>query len=206
MDTATGTTFWKEAIKKEMKLIFPAFKFQDDNKMPAGYENIHCHTVYNIKLNLVQKAWFLARGHQRDPRKESVYSCMVSCDSVRLALLVAGLNDLNNLSADIQNIYLNAFTKEQNYMIAGPEFGPNKEGWPVTIVRVLYGLQSSSARLHNHLDHLEAILGEEGLKCCKADTDVWLQPTVKPLEVRLITYMSCCTWTALLLSPLSHRL
>jgi hypothetical protein len=64
----------------------------------------------------------------------------VSRDGVRIALLVAALNDLDILSADIQNAYLNALTKEKIYMIAGQEFRVENVGRPVLIVRALYGL------------------------------------------------------------------
>jgi hypothetical protein len=40
---------------------------------------------------------------------------------VRIALMVAALNDLD--TADIDNAYLNAPTREKVYAIAGPEFG-----------------------------------------------------------------------------------
>jgi hypothetical protein len=38
----------------------------------------------------------------------SVKVSVESCDSVRIAFLTAALNDLNMLSADLQNAYLNA--------------------------------------------------------------------------------------------------
>jgi hypothetical protein len=70
----------------------------------------------------------------------------VSQDSVKIALLVAALNDLDILSADIQNAYLNTPTKEKIYTIAGPEFGAdNVGGRQVLIMRALYGLQNSGA-------------------------------------------------------------
>jgi Reverse transcriptase (RNA-dependent DNA polymerase) len=93
----------------------------------------------------------VAGGHQTDVPKDLVYSSVVSRDSVRLALTLASLNGLSVLSADVQNAYLNAPTKEKCYMIAGPEFGPTNEGQPVLIVRALYGLRSSGARWRDHL-------------------------------------------------------
>jgi hypothetical protein len=66
-----------------------------------------------------------------------VYSSVVSRDSVCLAFLIAALNDLGILSADVQNAYLNAPTKEKIYTIAGPEFCQGKEGRPVMIVQAL---------------------------------------------------------------------
>jgi hypothetical protein len=96
-----------------MKNILPAFEFRDDDVMPPGFKKIDCHMVFDVKLDLVRKARFVAGGHQTDPLKESVYSSVVSRDSVRLAFLIAALNELEILSADIQNAYLNATTKER---------------------------------------------------------------------------------------------
>ena len=54
--------------------------------------------------------------------------------------LVAALNNLNILSADVQNAYLNAPTKERVYTIAGLEFGSENVGKRVLIIWALYGL------------------------------------------------------------------
>jgi hypothetical protein len=89
IDRNTGTSFWKDAIEKEMKNVQPAFEFRDDDVMPPGFKKIDCHMVFNVKLDLVRKARFVAGGHQTDPPKESVYSSVVSRDSVRLAFLIA---------------------------------------------------------------------------------------------------------------------
>jgi hypothetical protein len=37
--------------------------------MPPGFKKIDCHMVFNVKLYLVRKARFVARGHQMDPPK-----------------------------------------------------------------------------------------------------------------------------------------
>jgi hypothetical protein len=121
-----------------MKNVLPAFEFQENDMMQPGFKKIDCHMLFDLKLDLVRKAQFIA-GDQTDPPKESVYSSFVSHDSVHLAFLIAALNDFEMLSPDVQNAYLNAPTKEKIYTIAGPEFGQGKEGQPVMIVRALYG-------------------------------------------------------------------
>jgi len=188
VDTKTGTTFWKDAIEMEMKNVMPAFEFRDDDKMPIGHEKIDCHMIFDVKLDLVRKARFVAGGHQTEVPSESVYSSYVSRDSVRIAFLIAALNDLDILAADVQNAYLNAPTKEKLYTIAGPEFGPAKVGRPVLIVRALYGLRSSGARFH---DHMAATLREGGFTACKADADVWLKAAVKKDGTPYYEYVLC---------------
>jgi hypothetical protein len=69
---------------------------------------------------------------------------------VRIALLIAALNDLNVLSCDIQNAYLTAPCREKICIIAGHEFG-SEAGKTMIIVRALYGLKSSGAAFRSFL-------------------------------------------------------
>jgi hypothetical protein len=87
-------TFWREAIAMEMQNVMPAFAFRDDNKISIGYKKIDCHVIFDIKINLTQKARLVAGGHQTDVPMESVFSSVVSRDSVRIALTIASLNNL----------------------------------------------------------------------------------------------------------------
>jgi hypothetical protein len=132
-----------------------------------------------------------------------VYSSVVSHDSVPLTFLIAALNDLEILSADVQNAYLNAPTKERIYTTAGPEFGQGKEGRPVMIVRALYGLRLSGARWH---DHLAATLRDAGFKACKADADVWMRPAVKADGSKYYEYVLCYVDDLLVVSEYPKRI
>jgi len=189
IDRATGTTFWADAIAKEMRNVSMAFKFLDDDKMPPGYKHIDCHMIFDVKSDLTRKARFVGGGHQTDPPKESVYSSVVSRDSVRIAFTIAALNGLDILAADVQNAYLNAPTKEKCYTTAGLEFGKENVGRPVMIVRALYGLKSSGARWR---DHMADTLREAGFKSCLADPDVWMRPNVRPSDgFKYYEYVLC---------------
>ena len=86
----------------------------------------------------------MAGGHTTDPPASITYSSVVSRDSVRIALTVAALNDLDILGCDIQNAYISAQCREKIYCIAGPEFGSDA-GKVMIIKRALYGLKSSGA-------------------------------------------------------------
>ena len=189
IDKKTNTRFWRDAIEKEMKNVMPAFKFTDDDTIPIGFKKIDCHIVFDVKLvGLVRKARFVAGGHQTDPPADSVFSSVVTRDSVRIGFLAAALNDLDILSADVQNAYLNAETKEKVYTVAGLEFGRHNLGRPVLIVRALYGLKSSGARWR---DHMAATLREGGFTGCRADPDVWMRPAVKPNGDKYYEYVLC---------------
>ena len=78
------------------------------------------------------------------------YSSVVSRETVRLALMIAALNDLQVKTADVMNAYITAPTKEKIWTIIGPEFGADA-GKKAIIVRALYGLKSSGAAFRNHL-------------------------------------------------------
>ena len=101
-----------------------------------------------------------------DPPKDMTYATVVSRESVRLAFLAAALNDLNILSADIQNAYLEAQTCEKLWAWAGKEFGSN-EGRPMKIVRALYGLKSSGKMFRDTL--ARTIRYDLGFQNCLAD-------------------------------------
>jgi Reverse transcriptase (RNA-dependent DNA polymerase) len=85
--------------------------------------------------------------------------------------MIAAANQLKVCPADIRNPFLYGTTKEKDYIIAGPEFGP-LAGKPLIIDRGLYGLKSSSARFH---EHLSAKLRLMGYRPTKADTDFWIK-------------------------------
>ena len=99
IDRETGTDFWRKAIEKEMKNVMLAFKFAKDGSIPIGLKEIILHIVFDIKIDLTRKAQLVAGGHMTDPPKESVYSSVVTKESVRIIFTIAALNDLDVLSA-----------------------------------------------------------------------------------------------------------
>jgi Reverse transcriptase (RNA-dependent DNA polymerase) len=142
-DRESGTDLWKKAIEKEMKTIDCAFYFPEDGKALVGYQKIDCHMVFDVKMTLKHKAQYVAGGHQTEPAKDIMFASVVLRDSIRIAFLLAALNDLDILSADISGAYLNAKATKKVYTLAGKEFGPEKEGHVVDITCALYGLRSS---------------------------------------------------------------
>jgi hypothetical protein len=86
-------------------------------------------------------------------------------------LFLAELNKLETWSTDIGNAYLEAFTSEKVYIIAGPEF-KELEGHILVISKALYGLRSSGARWH---DRFADCVAELGFFPCKAEPDIWMR-------------------------------
>jgi hypothetical protein len=60
---------------------------------------------------------------------------------------------------------------EQNYIIAGPEFG-QLEGHYLVIIKALYGLCTSGPRWH---ERFTDCLCNEGFSPCKAEPDIWMR-------------------------------
>jgi hypothetical protein len=177
IDKETNTTFWADAIAKEMRHVQPAFNILEANeKAPIGYKQIPCHMNFEIKMDFTRKARFVAGGHMTDPPTYLTYSSVVARDSVHLAFLIAALNDIDLLAKDIGNAYLNAPTKEKVFTICGLEFGQQYQGRIAVIVKALYGLKSSGVAWHNMLS---STLHDLGFKSSLADADVWMRPNVK---------------------------
>jgi Reverse transcriptase (RNA-dependent DNA polymerase) len=129
------------------------------------------HLIFDVKHDLKHKAWLVAGGHLTDPPKDSAYSGVVSLRSLRLVALLAELYGLEFWLADVGNAYLEAYTKEKLYIIAGPEFGEG-EGHMLIIVHALYGLRTSGARWH---ERLADVLHNLGFVPSQADPDVWMK-------------------------------
>ena len=102
------------------------------------------------------------------------YSTVVSRDSMQILLLVAALNDLEIMGADIQNAFLSAPNLEKHWIKAGSKFGA-EQGKTFLVLRALYVLKSASAEFRSFmakkLDYIS-------FKLCVADPDVWMRPTV----------------------------
>jgi len=64
IDQETGTTFWKDAIEKEMSNNKLAFKFlNEDESVPVAYKWICCHMIFDVKMDFTRKARYVAGGH-----------------------------------------------------------------------------------------------------------------------------------------------
>jgi hypothetical protein len=160
--------------------VRPAFEKWEkkESELPPGYQKIKCHFIFDIKMgeNFRRKARLVANGNETETPLALTYSSVVSRDSVRIALLIASLNDLQLLSCDIQNAYLTADCRERIYITAGPEFG-SEAGTTMIIKKALYGLKSSGAAFRAHLAET---LYDLNYKPSKGDPDVWIRAATKP--------------------------
>eukprot|EP00957_Ditylum_brightwellii_P051691 3919425-Ditylum_brightwellii.AAC.1 len=95
-------------------------------------------------MNFTRKSRFVAGGHMTETHSSLTYLSVVSRETVKIALTIADLNDLDIMAADIGNAYINALCKEKVYFTAGTEFSA-KKGQYVVVIQALYGLKPSGS-------------------------------------------------------------
>ena len=186
IDTAKGNKQWQLSVDQEVEQIDEYNTFRDMGKgkpPPRDYKKIRVHFVFDVKHDLRLKSRLVAEGNLTTPPKDSVYSGVVTLRSLRLCMFLAELNGLKVEAADVGNAYLEAYTKEKLYIIAGSEFG-DREGNVLVIVKALYGLRTSGARFH---EKFADTLLDMGFLPCKADPDVWMKDC-------LTHYEYVCVW------------
>ena len=66
IDRATGTTFWRDAIKNEMKNVCVAFDILWNGVAPlADHQCIRCHMVFDVKMEDFRRKAQLVEDMQR---------------------------------------------------------------------------------------------------------------------------------------------
>ena len=65
---------------------------------------------------------FVADGHLVKTPESITYSTVVLRDSIRILLLVASLNNLETMGADVHNAFLSDENLEKYWIRAGPGF------------------------------------------------------------------------------------
>jgi hypothetical protein len=93
--------------------------------------------MFDVKMeDFQQKAQLVAGGHWIQAPATITYASVVSHETVRLALTVVSLNDLEVKVGDVLNAYITVPVKEKVWTILGPEFGHNS-GKSAVIVHAL---------------------------------------------------------------------
>ena len=189
-DKENGNTKWADAIAKEMKDVRVAFEIKDDDwTAPVGYQYVKCHMIFDVKMeDFRRKARLVAGGHMTEAPPTMTYASVVSRETVRIALTLAALNDLEVKCGDVLNAYITAPVTEKIWTTLGPEFGQDA-GRKALIVRALYGLKSAGAAFRAHLAEGMRQLGYES---CLADPDLWMKAEVRPDDgFKYYSYILC---------------
>ena len=191
MDLENGNNLWEVATKKEIDKVKVAFALQDDGTPdPVGSKLINYHLIYDVKMDLTRKARLVAGGHlNKDVPKHITYSSVVSKESVRICFTLAALNNLDILSGDIGNAYLNARPREKCHVKITDDllFGPSAIGKTAIIVRALYGMKSSGAAWRDTISSF--LKYDMKFNMCLADNDIWFKADTKEDGSEYYTYI-----------------
>ena len=145
-DSENKNCKWYDAIKLEMDSMseYKVFKKWDQAILdkhkkvmnpPKGYHRIKVHLVFAVKFDGRHKARFEADYHLTPEPIENIYSGVVSLRNLTLVIFLGKLNHLDLWGADNGNAYLEAFTDEKLYIVAGPEF-QELEGYILIFLRL----------------------------------------------------------------------
>ncbi len=115
-----------EVARKSVDGVTPEQAQTGKEPLMIGFQEIWCHVIFDVKMDFTRKARFVAGGHMTDTPWSINYSGVVSHDSVQLAFLIAGLNDLDVLAGDVTYAYLNASCREKIWFKGGVETGEDR--------------------------------------------------------------------------------
>jgi len=204
IDNETGTTHWSTALAKETKTVLPALKILEQNeKIPPGYKRIDLLTIFDVKMDLTRKARICAKGDQINTPPDVTYASVVTRESIRIGFILASLNDLNVLTADVAGAYLNVPCAEKVYTVLGNEFG-DYTGRKAIIKMALYGLKSAG---YSWRSFCARVLREElNFIPCRADMDVWRHAARKENGNRYYDYLFIYTDDIIVISEKPRRI
>ena len=100
-------------------------------------------------------------------------------------MTLAALNGLEVNAGDIENAYVTVLVTKNTWTKLGEDFGADA-GKKAIIVRSLYGLKSSGAAFHNHLNEC---MRHIGYASCLSDPDLWMKPMTKANGERYYFYI-----------------
>ena len=165
LDKENENRLWVDSEDLKVAQLLEYDTFLDlgiGGKPPPGFKRIPYKVIYTVKHDLRRKTRIVAGGHRTEPCGDEAYSGVISLRCMRFALVYVELNGLKVMVGDVGNAYLESYTKEKVYIIAGPEFG-ELEGHTLVVQKALYGLRTSGERFH---DRMADILREMGFFPC----------------------------------------
>ena len=126
LNKINDNTLLQDVIEKEMTAVCVAFKTLNEGDQPSpGYKYMQCHMIFKIKLNGIRrKARLVGAGFMvKDTPAVVTYASVVSRETVRIALTIAALNDLEVKASDVMNEFLTPPCAKKIWTTLGPEFG-----------------------------------------------------------------------------------
>ena len=144
--TNNGNILWADAKFKEMKNVRVTFKKLPDGRSVAiSNKFLQCNMVFDMKMEHYRgKAQLVAGGDMTEGQATYTYASVVSRETVRIALMIAALDDFEVSLGDILNTSVQAPATEELLTNFGPEFGKDARKTAV-IVKALFSLKSAVA-------------------------------------------------------------
>ena len=121
LDANNGDTKWMDAILKEMTNVRVSFDIMKDwDREPIGLKQINCHLIYGVKMeDYRRKVRHVASGQMIETPKCMTYSSVVGRETVRIALTIAALNNLQVKASDVMNAYVTAPSRKKIWTFLG---------------------------------------------------------------------------------------
>ena len=119
LDKANGNTCWMDALAKEMKNTKVAFKILPEGDMaPRDCQFVRCRIVWDDKIeDFRRKDMLVGGGHMTIAPAASTCASVVTRETVRVALTLAALNDLEVKVGGVENAYIIASVREKIWTI-----------------------------------------------------------------------------------------
>ena len=106
LDAKNSNILWADAISMEMENVRVAFKVLPDEKtVPIDHQFVQSHMTFDVKMeDFRHKARLVVGDHMTMAWATIMYASIVFRETVRNALMIATLNNLEVKSDDILNL------------------------------------------------------------------------------------------------------
>ena len=106
-----------------------------------GFQFAPLRMIFDVKLNLIRKARIVIGGNIFDSYGHEVYASTMKSVSASILMTISAANNLDVVTGDIGNAYLNSNTQEKIYTCAGAKFefvGIMDEGNFLEVIEKIY--------------------------------------------------------------------
>ena len=93
---------------------------KDGDRAPIGNKQINCHMIYDVKMEDSRCKYLLVAGrHMTETPKCMTYASVVGRETVRIALTIAALNNLQGKAGYLMNTYVTEPCSEKIWTVLG---------------------------------------------------------------------------------------
>jgi hypothetical protein len=124
IDEDNKNTKWQDSTRKNSVRLMnmrPSMTKGKDINLALSTEDT-CTSHLRCQHDGRHKARLVAGGHLTETPIDSVYSSVVSLRGIRIVTFLSELNGCETWSTDVSCAYLESYTQEKVYIVAGPEF------------------------------------------------------------------------------------